>query len=156
MSKSKSYVIHYRYLQRLLYKKGFAKQGSDTHRPYTEFARLCRISDGYLSMILSGDRQPSRTVLKRIALHLGISPDNLLASDEDLSEYGLSYAIAGWVVDQEDPETAEKLDAKTVLEFLRYRSKTLEESSEEDEAQEGDASVFAPPDVSDTPESEDS
>ena len=74
----------------------------------------------------------------------------------ELATYGISHVISGWVVAQEDPATTEEIDAKTAHEILRYLSKTFNESPEEDEAKEGDTSVFALPNVSDTSESEDS
>ena len=61
-----------------------------------------------------------------------------------MAEYGISYVISAWVVDQEDLETTEKIDVKTMLEILRYRSR-FEVFADEDDAVVGDGSVFLPP-----------
>ena len=125
-------------------KRGFSKRGEEG-RTHADFARMVRISPGYLSKLLSGDAQPSERVLKRLAFHLNISVANLLASDRELTEYGISHCIAAWVVKQEDPETTEKINALTVLEILRFQAWRSEFEGEDDDAVVGDASVFLPP-----------
>ena len=125
-------------------KRGFSKRGEEG-RTHADFARMVGVSPGYLSKLLSGDAQPSERVLKRLAFHLGISPANLLASDRELTEYGISHCIAAWVVKQEDPETTEKINAQTVLEIMRFQAWRSEFEGEDDEAVVGDGSVFAPP-----------
>lgn len=154
MSRTVTYQINYPFLKQLLRKKGFTRGGGNDTLPYNEFAILCGISPGYLSQLLKGDREPSMTVLKRMALHLGISIDALMAPDEELLRHGLSHVINRWVVTQMDPETTEEIDAKTALEILRFLNKTFDESAETDEAEDGDASVFTPPELSDSSESE--
>ena len=144
MSKSATFTIHHRYLEALMKKRGFSKRGEEG-KTHADFARMVGISPGYLSQLLSGDRQPSERVLKRIAFHLNVSVDNLLASDYELAAYGISHCIAAWVVKQEDPETTEKIDVKTALEILRYFSRRSEFEGEDDEAVVGDGSVFLPP-----------
>ena len=143
MSKVETFIIHYRYLEALMKKRGFSKRGEEG-KTHADFARMVGVSPGYLSQLLSGDRRPSARVLKRIAFHLNISVDNLLASDHELAEYGISYVISAWVVDQEDLETTEKIDVKTMLEILRYRSR-FEVFADDDDAVVGDGSVFLPP-----------
>ena len=143
MSKVETFIIHYRYLEALMKKRGFSKRGEEG-KTHADFARMVGVSPGYLSQLLSGDRRPSARVLKRIAFHLNISVANLLASDHELAEYGISHVIAAWVVDQEDLETTEKIDVKTMLEILRYRSR-FEVFADDDEAVVGDGSVFLPP-----------
>ena len=125
-------------------KRGFSKRGEEG-RTHADFARMVGVSPGYLSKLLSGDAQPSERVLKRLAFHLNISVANLLASDYELTEYGISHCIAAWVVKQEDPETTEKIDVKTVLEILRFKAWRSEFEGGDDEAVVGDGSVFLPP-----------
>ena len=144
MSKSATFTIHHRYLEALMKKRGFSKRGEEG-KTHADFARMVGISPGYFSKILSGDGRPSERVLKRLAFHLNISVANLLASDYELTEYGISHCIAAWVVKQEDPETTEKIDVKTALEILRYFSRRSEFEGEDDEAVVGDGSVFLPP-----------
>lgn len=153
MSKAKTYTINYPFLEGALYVRGFSRRGEDNLLPYTEFAKLCGISPGYLNQIIRGDREPSLTVLKRMALHLHVSIDDLMAPGPDLLEHGFSYVTGRWVAKQMNPSTTEEIDAKTALEILRFLSKTFDESAEESEAQDGDASVFAPPELSDSSES---
>ena len=143
MSRSPTFTIHHRYLEAVMKKRGFSKRGEEG-RTHADFARMVRISPGYLSKLLSGDAQPSERVLKRLAFHLNISVANLLASDYELTEYGISHCIAAWVVKQEDPETTEKIDVKTVLEILRFKA-WRSEFEGGDDAVVGDGSVFLPP-----------
>ena len=136
MSKAVTFTIHHRYLEALMKKRGFSKRGEDG-KTHADFARMVGVSPGYLSQLLSGDRRPSARVLKRIAFHLNVSVDNLLASDYELAAYGISHCIAAWVVRQEDPQTTEQIDVKTALEVLRYLSR-CEVFEGEEEAVEGD------------------